>query len=800
MGGLLPASVSSTAVTTVLLYFFTAAACAWLIHRFVRAISVGAASAMILLPLLFVGRALFTSGVYAPVDLPYLTDPLKSMKAANGIERIHNGLLSDVYCLNIPWKYAVRVAYEQGDWALWNPFSFAGDILAASAQSTPYEPIFLLSLLLPFANSLTFIAGITLFLTGLLAFAFFRELRCSELASLTGATAWMFSTFLVFWLEWVITPTTMWMPLILLAVRRIVRERTVSSAAILTAAFVMMLLNGHPESALHIVTVGLMWAAVELTLLRFTGIARAALLGIGAGVVALLLTAIYMLPIIEGIPQTAEHDHRQQVFALQERSVPTERAVERLKAHFVPFVFGAPQREWPADPPFLPYPESSSCGSVALALALFGAWKSEWRGKWMGVAMVVLGLTCAIELAPFADWIAKIPLYDIALNNRLTAVAALGIALLAALGVDALDARGAVSRLAAVAFVTAIALAMLVHHLWPAMQDAKLSYEFVRTSTAALIVPVLIASVFALLLRKRPVQLAVAVLVLIAAQRTIELSDFYPTLPASTAYPKIPMFDKLPKSDEPYRVTGYGYALIPNTATLYRLEDVRGYQAMTFAPMKDAQAYWSIQQPVWWNRIEDLQRPFISMLNVRYAIAEDAFPTPDGWREVARQPGSVIWENSRVLPRAFVPQNIAIAADPVATFGDRIFNVDDFGRWSWVEIPDAKPLVGSNGPGTVTTRRAGMNALELNATLENPSWIVISQMAWKGWRAYVDGNPTKVRRANHTVLGIYVDKGTHAIRLQYLPHSFVVGRAISLATIVALAMAVLLARRRRMAV
>jgi hypothetical protein len=91
-------------------------------------------------------------------------------------------MLSDVYSLNIPWKYAARVALERHEWPLWNPYSFCGDILAASAQPTPYEPFFLLSLLLPMANSLTFMAAITFFLAGLLMFAFLRELRCSEAA------------------------------------------------------------------------------------------------------------------------------------------------------------------------------------------------------------------------------------------------------------------------------------------------------------------------------------------------------------------------------------------------------------------------------------------------------------------------------------------------------------------------------------------------------------------------------------------------------------------------------------------
>src|SRR5438132_7924482 len=113
-------------MTTALAYFAAAAASLWLTHRLVRPLSRFAAIVLIALPLCFTGKALFTGRVYAPIDLPFLSEPLHSLQKTpiHG----HNGVLSDVYCLNIPWKYAVRYAYAHGEWPLWNPFNFCGDI------------------------------------------------------------------------------------------------------------------------------------------------------------------------------------------------------------------------------------------------------------------------------------------------------------------------------------------------------------------------------------------------------------------------------------------------------------------------------------------------------------------------------------------------------------------------------------------------------------------------------------------------------------------------------------------------
>ena len=175
------------AVSATALYLIIAGVMAFLVHRFIRPMSKMAAIILLLLPLSFSGRALLTGRVYSPIDLPFHAEPLASFRSDYGITKFHNAVLSDVYSLNIPWKYAARMEILKGEWPLWNPYISAGDILAAAAQPTPYEPVFLISLLLPMAVSLTFFSTMALFIGALLMFAFLREIACSERASLVGA-------------------------------------------------------------------------------------------------------------------------------------------------------------------------------------------------------------------------------------------------------------------------------------------------------------------------------------------------------------------------------------------------------------------------------------------------------------------------------------------------------------------------------------------------------------------------------------------------------------------------------------
>ena len=205
-------------IFTVLLYTLVAAGCIWLAHRFVLRISRQAAILLILIPMAFTGRALFTGAVYAPIDLIYDAPPFLGMRQSLGVPPSQTPMLSDVYCLTIPWISAVRQAYGEERLPLWNPSMLSGDILAAGAQPTPYHLLFLTSFLLPLANSLTYLATLTLFLTALMAFLFLRELELSEVSSLAGAAGWAFCTCMVFWLEWPVTSTMLWAPLAFIGV------------------------------------------------------------------------------------------------------------------------------------------------------------------------------------------------------------------------------------------------------------------------------------------------------------------------------------------------------------------------------------------------------------------------------------------------------------------------------------------------------------------------------------------------------------------------------------------------------
>jgi len=710
------------------LYLAVTAAIAWLWSRFVQRVSVAAAIVLVAMPLVFTGRAMLTGRVYAPLDLPFTAEPLRDYARDYGVEQPHEIALSDLHCQIIPWQQAVRHALAQGEWPLWNPFILNGDILAAAAQPAVYDPIQLLGLILPLPDALTFGATMTFFIAAFFTFAFARALGLKEIAALVAAAGFTFCGMMAFFVAWPLARTWAWLPLVLFAVR----ERR---WALLTLAFILVIFAGHPESVLHVAAVGAVYGIAQRPNLRSIGAA------ITSGVVALLLTAIYLLPFAEAAPETLEYKIRRELYAPTSYDVIVSPEVRRTRMvnTFVPFAHGESTKPgWD--------PLSARVGVVIMILAVGRLAVGGWRlagdrrpaaaappehsepppshrlpptgnrppvrpptaNPFLWALGAVVCLMATFGMKPVAHALHALPLFDIAINERLAFAAAFALAILAAMAVDRIPRRG----------------------------------------------------------------LAVAILALVLIERTNEDGNFYPALDKDVFYPRVPLLAAIPKDA---RITGAGAALIPNNAALYGLEDSRGYNAMTFRRLYETYPLWSRYQRAWFNAVDDLSRPFLSFLNVRYALAHVDVAVPNTWAIRAQDRNTRLLENTRVLPRAFVPDRIRyVRGDAMQEMKD----ATDFASTAWIEASEYEPHEAPNGPGRVTIVREGLE-YELDATMERAGWIVISETHWPGWRAYIDGKAARPHYANHAFLGVHVPAGRHRVRLVYLPASFTRGRLIS---------------------
>ncbi|HEX6158774.1 MAG TPA: YfhO family protein, partial [Thermoanaerobaculia bacterium] len=642
-------------------------------------------------------------------------------------------------------------------------------------------PFNVVAYLLPLDQALTFGAAMTFFLAVLFTFGFARSLGIGEWAALIAAAGFAFCGILAFFVGWPLGRAWGCMPLVFLGVRLVVREQSVRAAAILTIAFVVVILAGHPESVLHIVASGAAYGVFEVMVNRERR-ARAITLAVLSGLAALGLTAISLMPFEAASKHTREYQTRVELFAPAEFDTSAELVLRRAGVALFPYFGGPP---WHQSPTAEWDPQAARVGSVVLALALAAMLVARSRRElWFFAGLFAVCFIAAIDGWPVAHLLHEIPLFDMALNERLAYTAAFALAILAAMAVDAMPGRKTAIFVAAFAVVLGV-----VNHFVARQQIANgVDAALVRELVLAEIVPL---ALLALLLAFRiDAKIAVpAILALVLVQRTIEDGGIYPAIDRKAFYPEVPILAELQRraaAEPPFRIAGLHYALIPDTAALYDLEDVRGYEAMTFLRLVQTYPLWSVAQPVSFNIVPNPDKPFLSFLNMRYAIGSlDAKPN-EQWRLVMEDRRSRLLENTRVLPRAFVPPAIRYERDDSAVLKG-MAGETDFSRRAWILAPEYPPHQIANGPGTIQMRYSGLD-YDLTATMENDGWVVVSNTMWPGWRAYIDGRRVEPRYANHAFLGVFVPKGVHRVQLLFRPEAYTRGRNISVATLVLLAL------------
>ena len=712
-----------------------------------------AAIILILLPFPFVGPALLTDRVYGGHDMLFLSQPWNDYFT----KLPWNWYLLDQALALAPWQHAVREALAHHQWPLWNPGMNSGDILGAGMQVAPYNPVNILALILPEALAPTFCAAMIFFLAGLFTYAFARELELGKGPSLVAAMGFAFSGAMTFWVGW--TPLSSWilLPLVLLGIRR-------ASLPLLIAAFALLILFGHPETMLHVVVIGGAWMVVD----RLKPVPQRAGATVLAGVAALGLTAIFWMPFAAIL-----HDTWQYALFKEEAHGPAQVALNAIGATFIPYFGGASWHNLTQHFDF----GMARVGSIILALAVVAAVR-QWRRREVRflAVLAVVALLAAWNALPL---LRKVPFFAVSKNERLGFAAAFALSMLAAFAFEAMFE--ALSR--RIVIIVGAALLIATAILWPVRLGFGVQPHLMLIGAAAELLGILV-----LLKPRLAIPLVIAALCL---QRVAEDGFIYPALPRAQFYPSTPILDAIPR-DPMHRVVGAANLLIPNAASMYGLEDIRGYASLTYAPYKTTMALWCPAAQRAYNDVTDLTLPFLSFLGVRHAVTPTSMAPPPGWRVVMDDRNTRLMENERALPRVFIPRTIRFMNSDDTSL-EEMKQATDFAAKAWIHRTALPPQDIDNGQADVHVKR-DWSRYDIDVDARSAAHVVIADVAWPGWRAYLDGRRVRLESVNLAFLGVYVPAGRHRLRLVYLPDAFVRGRALALGTIVLL---LIFAVRRR---
>ncbi|MFH1074755.1 MAG: YfhO family protein [Candidatus Firestonebacteria bacterium] len=183
------------------------------------------------------------------------------------------------------------------------------------------------------------------------------------------------------------------------------------------------------------------------------------------------------------------------------------------------------------------------------------------------------------------------------------------------------------------------------------------------------------------------------------------------------------------------------------------------------------------------------ESPLLNLANIKYLLSRQKIQE-EGFIERAEFGGVKIYENQKVLPRAFVVYNTENAPDSNESFHK--VSAKEFlpSETAVIEGEDTEFLKSKGKKSTSAGAvYVSANKVRVNYNAPAPGILVLLDSYYPGWEAYVDGVSGKILRTNYMFRGVLVPAGVHTVEFIYKPVSFRTGVAVSLLTFVFLLLA-----------
>ena len=137
-------------------------------------------------------------------------------------------------------------------------------------------------------------------------------------------------------------------------------------------------------------------------------------------------------------------------------------------------------------------------------------------------------------------------------------------------------------------------------------------------------------------------------------------------------------------------------------------------------------------------------------------------------------------------PRFLLLPLVKAGAPPIFADGSRASDhllADEYSPLTVIYLPpEAQGFVPTNAANArVTTRRFAAHEILAEVETDAPTLVTVAQSFYHPWRAFVDGQPVKLWRANYAFQALEVPAGKHTVRLVYVDEKFRLGVGISLA-------------------
>ncbi len=177
------------------------------------------------------------------------------------------------------------------------------------------------------------------------------------------------------------------------------------------------------------------------------------------------------------------------------------------------------------------------------------------------------------------------------------------------------------------------------------------------------------------------------------------------------------------------------------------------------------------------------QYRLLAALNVKYVNSFRPLPKGDITllRHFPEYP-SWLYKLDRAVPRVYIVSDRTEEKDPLKVL-DQLSSAE-FDPLRKVILENAGTIPQNNNfQSQAKILRYENQHITIRASLNSPGILVLADSFYPGWRVYVNGNESKIVRANFLFRGVPLTAGQHLVEFRYQPRSFTIGLSISLITL-----------------
>ena len=176
-----------------------------------------------------------------------------------------------------------------------------------------------------------------------------------------------------------------------------------------------------------------------------------------------------------------------------------------------------------------------------------------------------------------------------------------------------------------------------------------------------------------------------------------------------------------------------------------------------------------------------------NLLGVKYIVADKTEPPGDtNWLAPVFDDEKVtIWLNRRALPRVLLFYRTVVADSAESAFALLHGGLD---LTQTLIVEQGEPLDQLDGEHTIAINQYSPNRVVIDVTLNRRGYLFLSDLYFPDWVATVEGQTLPIVPAHYAFRAVLLEPGHHLLTFTFRPTAFFIGAAITLTTLVGVAL------------